>query len=83
MRRTHLLGLALLVACAPANVAGGRTAAATGGTAGGTPVPADAPMTGTTNNPSPTSIGSSPARDHPADSTGHRPDTAQDTVRNH
>ena len=83
MQRIPLLSLALLAACAPANVAGGHTAAATGGTAGGTPVPADAPMTGTTNNPSPTSIGSSPAGDHPADSTGHRPATAQDTVRNH
>ena len=83
MQRIHLLGAALLAACAPANVAGGNTAAATGGTAGGTPVPADAPVTGSTNNPSPTSIGSSPAGDHPADSTGHRPATAQDTVRSH
>jgi hypothetical protein len=83
MQRSHLLGLALLAACAPANVAGGSTAAATGGTAGGTPVPADAPRTGSTNNPTPTSIGSSPAGDHPADSTGHRAATAQDTVRNH
>jgi hypothetical protein len=83
MRRSYVFGLALLAACGPANVAGGSTAAATGGTAGGTPVPADAPMTGTTNNPNPTSIGSSPAGDHPADSTGHRPATAQDTVRNH
>ena len=36
MQRIHLLGLAMLAACAPANVAGGKTAAATGGTAGGT-----------------------------------------------
>ena len=60
MQRIHLLGLALLAACAPANVAGGKTAAATGGTAGGTPVPADAPVTGRTNNPTPTSIGTGP-----------------------
>ena len=83
MQRIYLIALSLVAACAPANVAGGGTAAATGGTAGGTPVPADAPMTGTTNNPTPTSIGSSPAGDHPADSTGHRPATAQDTVRSH
>jgi hypothetical protein len=83
MQRIHLLGLAMLAACAPANVAGGKTAAATGGTAGGTPVPADAPMTGSSNNPTPTSIGSSPTGDHPADSTGHRPAAAQDTVRSH
>ena len=83
MHRSHLLGLAFLAACGPANVAGGSTAAATGGTAGATPVPADAPMAGGTNNPTPTSVGSSPAGDHPADSTAHRPATAQDTVRSH
>ena len=77
------LGTLAALACGPANVAGGRAAGATGGTAGGTPVPADAPMAGTTNNPTPTSIGSSPANDHPADSTARRPSAATDTVRSH
>ena len=88
MRRAHLpalaltLGLALgglTLACGPANAAGGQAAGATSGTATGTPVPATAPTAGATNNPTPTSIGSSPANEHPADSTS----AAKDTVRRH
>jgi len=94
MQRTHLLRLGsrlaalTLAACGPANAAGGSAAGATSGTATGTPVPATAPTAGATNNPTPTSIGSSPANDHPADSTGRRPSASADTVhadtlRNH
>ena len=48
---------------------------------GGLTLAATAPTSAATNNPTPTSIGSSPANGHSADSTGRRPAASADTVR--